>query len=324
VKRRLFLHLTTGAAALPAVARFASAQAWPAKSIRAVVTAAAGSAVDVVPRVVFDQLSAQLGQPIVVENRAGAGGTIAVAAVAKAEPDGYTILANASAHTISPWMYKSLSYDPIRDLSGIIAIGSLPNVLVTSPAKGLSTIQAFVSAAKAEPGSFTYTSTGIGSATHMSAERFRMSAGIDALHVPVKGGPEALTEVLSGRIDFYLCPVGTALPFIRNGKLVALAVSGSTRLPDLPDVPTTAEAGLANADYTFWIGLFAPAKTPREIINKLYKEASQAIGTPTVQAKLASLGVVPMPMTPEQFDARVRDEIASNRGLVEAAGIKQQ
>jgi tripartite-type tricarboxylate transporter receptor subunit TctC len=299
----------------------AKAQAYPTRPIRALVTAGPGSAVDVIPRVVFDQLSSQLGQPIVIENRAGAGGTIAAAAVAKAEPDGYTILAASSAQTITPLLYSKLPYDPVRDLAAIIPLGSLPNVLVTSPAKGLRTVLAFVAAAKAKPNSFNYTSTGVGTATHMSAERFRISAGIEAVHIPVKSGPEALTEILSGRADFYLCPIGTALPFLREGTLLSLVVSGSTRLPELPDVPTTSEAGFADADYTFWLGLFAPAKAPRAIFERLYKETATAMQTANLRERLHALGVTPMIMTSAQFDAFVRDEISSNAGLVKAAGI---
>jgi tripartite-type tricarboxylate transporter receptor subunit TctC len=322
--RRQFLHLGAGAAALPALSRIARAQAWPTRPIRAIVAGGAGSAVDVVPRVVFDQLSKQLGQPIVVENRTGAGGTIAATAVAKADPDGYTILAQSSALTVAPWLHTKLSYDTMRDISGVVALGSLPNVLVTSPLKGSKTIQAFVAAAKAKPGSFNYTSTGVGTATHMSAERFRVSAGIEAVHVPVKSGPEALTEILSGRADFYLCPIGTALPFIRDRKLLGLVVSGARRAPELPEVPTTSEAGFANADYTLWLGLFAPAKTPRDLVNRLHDDTVKAIQTASVQEKLAILGVTPMSMTPEQFDAHIKDEVASNGLLVKAAGIKPE
>jgi tripartite-type tricarboxylate transporter receptor subunit TctC len=311
LRRRAFVHLAAGAAALPAVSRLARAQAYPTRPIRALATAGPGSAVDVIPRVVFDQLSSQLGQPIVIENRAGAGGTIAAAAVAKAEPDGYTILAASSAHTITPLLYPKLPYDPVRDLSAIIPLGSLSNVLVTSPAKGLRTVKAFVAAAKAKPNSFNYTSTGVGTATHMSAERFRISAGIEAVHIPVKSGPEALTEILSGRADFYLCPIGTALPFLREGTLFGLVVSGSTRIPELPDVPTT----------TFWLGLFAPAKTPRAIFDRLYRETTTAMGTASLRDRLHALGVSPMIMTSAQFDAFVRNEISSNAGLVKAAGI---
>jgi len=322
--RRQFLHLAASAAVLPAVSRIAWAQAWPAKPIRAIVAGGAGSVVDVVPRVVFEQLSKQLGQPIVVENRTGAGGTIAVAAVAKADPDGYTILAQSSALAVAPWFHPNLSYDTVRDISGIAPIGSVPNVLVTSPLKGAKTIQAFVAAAKAMPGSFNYTSTGVGTATHMSAERFRVSAGIEAVHVPVKSGPEALTEILSGRADFYFCPIGTALPFIREGKLSGLVVSGERRAPELPEVPTTSEAGFANADYILWLGLFAPVRTPRSLVDRLHGETVKAMQAGSVQEKLAILGVTPMSMTPEQFDAHIKDEIASNGLLVKAAGIKPE
>src|ERR1700704_5913154 len=309
--RRQFLHLAASAAALPAVSRIAWAQAWPAKPIRAIVAGGAGSVVDVVPRVVF-------------ENRTGAGGTIAVAAVAKADPDGYTILAQSSALAVAPWFHPNLSYDTVRDISGIAPIGSVPNVLVTSPLKGAKTIQAFVAAAKAMPGSFNYTSTGVGTATHMSAERFRVSAGIEAVHVPVKSGPEALTEILSGRADFYFCPIGTALPFIREGKLSGLVVSGERRAPELPEVPTTSEAGFANADYILWLGLFAPVRTPRSLVDRLHGETVKAMQAASVQEKLAILGVTPMSMTPEQFDAHIKDEIAPNGLLVKAAGIKPE
>jgi tripartite-type tricarboxylate transporter receptor subunit TctC len=322
--RRRFLHMAAGAAALSALPYVARAQAWPTRPIRAIVPFGAGSAVDVVPRLVFDQLSSQLGQPIVVENRAGAGGTIGNAAVAKAEPDGYTILATASALTIAPWVYKSLPYDTVRDLASVVALGSIPNVLVTSPAKGLTTIQAFVAAAKAKPGSFNYVSAGVGTATQMSAELFRIRAGIEAVHVPLKSGPEAMTEILSGRADFYLCPLNTALSFIRERKLLGLVVSGANRAPELPEVPTTSEAGFRDADYTFWIGLFAPSRTPRAIINKLHDETLKALETASVREKLAAVSVSPMRMTSEQFDARIKEEIASNAVLAKAAGIQPE
>jgi tripartite-type tricarboxylate transporter receptor subunit TctC len=322
--RRHVLQLALGAAAVPATSRNAGAQVWPARPIRAIVASGPGSAVDVIPRVVFDQLSTQLGQPIVVENRTGAGGTIGVAAVAKAAPDGYTILAQSSAITVAPWLHPNLPYDTVQDLAAIATLGTLPNVLVTSPLRGSKTIAAFVAAARAKPGSFNYTSTGVGTATHMSAERFRVSAGIEAVHIPVKSGPEALTEILSGRADFYLCPIGTALPFIRDGKLLGLVVSGAKRAPELPDVPTTSEAGLADADYTFWLGLFAPAKTPRDIVNRLHDETVKALRLPNVREKLVILGVAPMQMAPEQMDRFIKDEIALNGVLVKAAGIKPE
>jgi len=192
---------------------------------------------------------------------------------------------------------------------------------VTSPAKGFKTIGEFVASARANPGSFNYTSTGTGNATHLNAERFRASAGIEAVHIPVKSGPEALTEVMSGRADFYFCPIGTALPFIRDGKLRSLVVSAPNRAVELPDVPTTAEAGFVDADYPLWIGLFAPAKTSRAIVARLHDETAKAMQSTNVRDRLAALGVVPMPMTSEQFDTRIREEIVSNAALVKAAGI---
>jgi tripartite-type tricarboxylate transporter receptor subunit TctC len=320
--RRRFLNVAATALALPAVLRIARAQAWPSRPIRAIVPTGAGSATDVVARIAFEPLSVQLGQPIIVENRPGAGGSLGTNAVAKAEPDGYTLLANSSAYTVLPWVYPKLPYDAARDLAAIIPLGTLPTVLVTSPANGFKTIGEFVAAAKAKPDSFNYTSTGTGNATHLNAERFRASAGIAAVHIPVKSGPEALTEVMAGRAEFYFCPIGTALPFIREGTLRGLVVSAPHRAAELPDVPTTAEAGFADADYTLWIGLLAPAKTPRDIVERLHDEAAKAMQSPNVREKFATLGVVAMPMTPEQFEARIRDEIISNATLVRAAGIR--
>jgi tripartite-type tricarboxylate transporter receptor subunit TctC len=299
----------------------AGAEAWPAKSLRAIVPYGAGSSTDIVPRVVFDELSRQLGQSIVVENRTGAGGTIGAAFVAKADADGYTILVNSSAHAIAPSLYPNLSYDPARDFAAVIPLGSSPNVLVVSPDKGFKTVGDLVAAAKAKPGALTFSSVGIGSATHLSAERFRSSAGFEALHVPFRGGPEAMSEVMAGRVDFFFGPVGLVLPLVREGKLVALVVNGAKRSAALPDVPTTQEAGFADAEYPIWFGLFAPAKTPRDVVDKLHRETLRALQAPKVAAKLSTLGVDPMVMTPGEFDAFVRNEIAVNAALVKTAGV---
>jgi tripartite-type tricarboxylate transporter receptor subunit TctC len=285
------------------------------------VPAAAGSAIDVIPRIVFEQLSIQLGQPIIVETRVGAGTTIGTAAVAKAEPDGYTILVNSSALTVSPSVYPNLPYSPVRDLSAIIPIGSLPNVLIVSPSKGYKTVGELVAAARVAPGSINFASTGVGAATHMSAERFRLSAGFEAVHIPFKGGPEAMTEVLTGRVHYYFCPVGTALPYIRDGRLGALVVSTPKRSSALPDVPTTLEAGFADSDYTFWMGMFAPKNTPRYIVEKLYLETEKALRMASVRAKLEQLGVEPLPMNPEEFDAHVEKELRMNDPLIKALGL---
>ena len=297
------------------------AETWPTKSVRAIVPVGAGSATDIVPRVVFDQLSSQLGQTIIVENRPGAGGTIGTADVARADPDGYTLLVNSNAHTITPALYRNLSYDPARDFAAVIPFGVSPCVLVVSPAKGFKTVGDLVATAKARPGELTFSSVGVGTATHLSAERFRASTGIQVVHVPFKGGAEAMTEVMAGRVDFFFGPVGLVLPLVREGKLTALVVNGAKRSAALPDVPTTREAGFADAEFPIWFGLFLPAKTPRDIVDKLNAEARKALQTPKVRDRLATLGVDPMVMTPEDFDVFVRKEIAVNAALVKAAGI---
>jgi len=300
----------------------AGAESWPAKPVHAIVPFAAGSSTDIVPRVVFEQLSQQLGQPIVVENRAGAGGTIGAAAVAKSEPDGYTVLVSGSAHTIAPALYPKLSYHPGHDFAAVAPLGISPNVLVVSPAKGYKTVSDLVAAAKARPGALNFSSVGVGSATHMAAERFRSSAGIDAMHIPFKGGAEAMSEVIAGRIDFFLGPPVLVLPHIRDGKLTPLAVNSARRTAALPDVLTTQEAGLKDAEYPIWYGLFLPAKTPRNIVDKLYGETTKALQAATVRERSAALFVDPMTMTPGEFDAYVLKEIELNAALIKAAGIK--
>ncbi len=319
MRLRLFWATALALVVLPAIA---VAQSWPSRTIRVIIPFGAGSATDLLPRMVFEQLAPQLGQPIVVENRTGAGGTIGVSAVAKADPDGYTLLAHSNAHTISPAIYSNLSYDPAADFAGIIPFGSLPNVLIMSPSKGFKTIQEMVAAAKAKPGTFNYASIGVGSGTHLSVEKLKLRAGFDAVHVPFRGGPEALAEVLAGRIDFYFCPINTALPHIREGKLVALVTSHTSRAPALPDVPTTLEAGYQSADFPIWIGLLAPAKTPREIVDRLNAEIIKALKAPAVADRLAKGGIAPLILTPSEFDARIRAEIQANAAIARAAGIK--
>jgi tripartite-type tricarboxylate transporter receptor subunit TctC len=300
----------------------ADAETWPSKPLRAVVPFGAGSTTDIIPRLVFEQVSARLSQTIVVDNRPGAGGTIGAGFVAKAEPDGYTFLVNSSAHAISPSLYPRLGYDPARDFAAVIPLGISPNVLVVSPDKGFKTVGDFVIAARAKPGALNFSSVGVGSATHLSAERFRLSAGIDAVHIPFKGGAEAMSEVMAGRVDFFFGPVGLVLPHVREGKLAALVVNGAARAAALPEVPTTREAGFADAEYPIWFGLFLPARTPREIVDRLHDETLKALQSPVLRQKLAALGVDPMPMAPNAFDAHVRQEIALNALLVKAIGIR--
>jgi tripartite-type tricarboxylate transporter receptor subunit TctC len=318
----MVLRLLGAAMALAISLGAASAQPWPSRPIKAIIPFGAGSATDVVPRIVFEQLSSQLGQPIVVENRVGAGGTLGVNAVAKADPDGYTLLAHSNAYTTAPSIVANMPYDPVNDMVGVIPFGSVPSILVIAPSKGIKTIQELVAAAKAKPGSFNYASVGVGSGTHFAVEKLKLAAGFEAVHVPFRGGPDALTEVLAGRVEFYFCPINTALPLIREGRLVPLVTSGTARSPELPDVPTTLEAGYQNAEFPVWIGLLAPAKTPREIIDRLNAETVKAVRVPSVLERLSKTGVTPMPMTPADFDKRIRAEIAANAVIAKAAGIK--
>jgi len=300
----------------------AQAATWPAKPIHLIVPVGAGSTADIIPRVVADPLAARLGQPVIVANRAGAGGTIGSAQVAEAQPDGYTLLAHSSAHTIAPALYANLPYDPVRDFAAVVPLGVSPAVLVVSPTSPYATVQDLLSAARARPGALTYSSVGVGTATHLSAERFLASAGVTALHVPFKGGAEAMTEVMAGRCDFFFAPLGLALPHIREGKLRGLVVNGLHRSQALPDVPTTGEAGLVDAEYPIWFGLFAPARTPQEVIDRLNRETLAVLQEPAVREKLAGMGLDPMPMSTAEFQDFVRKEVAMNAALVKRIGVK--
>ena len=317
MRRIPFLALLVLVAATPA-----AADSWPAKPIKAVVPFGAGSATDIIPRIVFEQLQQQLGQSIVVESRGGAGGTIGALQVVKSDPDGYTWLVHSSAHTVAPALYPNLPFNAETDLVPMSMIGSAPNVLIISPSKGIKTIDDFVAYGRANPGKLNFASLGVGSAVHMSAERFRASAGYDATHIPFKGGAEALTEVIAGRVDYYFCPIATALPHIREGKLLALAVSSRTRAPQLPDVPTTLEAGFPDSDYTLWVGILGPAGTSKAVTDKLNAEMKKALASPILKEKLDKIGVQTMPMTPEEFGALIKSELKTYGDFVKKSGMK--
>jgi tripartite-type tricarboxylate transporter receptor subunit TctC len=297
-----------------------SAQDWPARPIRAIVPFSAGSASDIIPRLVLEQMSAQLGQPIVIENRVGGSGAIGSAAVANAAPDGYMLLANSSAFTVTPWTVPNLPYDIIKDFVSVASFAVLPNVLVISPSKGIRTVQELAAEARSK-GTLTYATAGAGSATHVSGELLRLSGKFEATAIPFKGGPEALTEVMTGRVDFYMVPILPALPLLRDGKLLPLAVSTSQRATALPDVPTTVEAGFPDSEYNYWVGLFAPAKTPPEIVARLNEAARKALQTPELKAKLAQLGADPMIMSQPDFAAYIQKETLQMRDVVKAAGL---
>jgi len=301
----------------------ASAQSWPSsKPIRVVIPFSAGSAVDLIGRTLFEQVDKQLGSTSIIEPRVGAGGTIAATAVAKSAPDGHTLYLASSAHTLTALTYQNLQFDAAKDFASITTVATLPNVLVASPNKGYTTIQDLVADAKAKPGSLNYASVGPATASHMNAERFRLSAGFEAQMVPFKGSPEALTEVMTGRVDFYFVPLLPALPLIRDNRVVPLAIGGLKRIPQLPNIPTTIEAGYPNSDYMFWFGALFPAKTPPEIVNRMNQEIQKALEVPAVRERLDKLGAEPWTLGPAEFSALIAKELKDNAELIKAAGIK--
>ena len=296
------------------------AQSWPSKPIHAVLPLAPGTGGDVIARLVLNGLSQTLGQSIVIENKGGAGGTIGAAQVAKADPDGYTLLFHSATHVIAATLYTKLPYDVADDFAAVAAAGSVPSALAVSPSKGFKDLKDFVAKAKASPNGFTYASAGVGSTTHLTAERFRISAGFKAVHVPFRGGGFQ-PELIAGRVDFGYTPIATSLPNIKEGRLQALAVSSPKRATALPNVPTTLELGYPDSDYVIWFGIFMPAKTPYEILEKMNAATRKAIEQPSLRDRLLGLDVTPMPLSPKEFDALVRHDIVANAALAKAAGL---
>jgi tripartite-type tricarboxylate transporter receptor subunit TctC len=320
--RRQSLQWATALAAGSSLPSFAQSE-WPKeKTITFIVPFTAGSGTDVIARTVAEKLGPILGAQIVIDNRTGAGGTVGAALVAKAPADGYTMLVHSSGHVVNPALYPKLSYDTLKDFDGISPLASLPNVIVVSPSKGYKDVADLVAKAKAQPGVLNYASAGNGSATHMNAEKFRVAAGVQAQHVPYRGTPEALTETASGRIDWFFAPLVSALPLIQSGRLQALAVSTAQRSPLLPNVPSISEAGFASAAYTFWVGLFVTAKTPKPIVQKLHAGVMSVLAMPDVKERLEKLGAAAMPMQQDAFEKYLDSETLAAAQLVKAAGIR--
>jgi tripartite-type tricarboxylate transporter receptor subunit TctC len=316
---KLIVAVLIAAASVGAVA-----QPFPSKPLRIIVPFTPGSATDTMARPVADKLQQALGQSVIVENRPGAGGTIGTAVLAKAPADGYTLAVVSTGHVVNHVLYANLPYDTLKDFAGVAPLAGLPSVLVVSPALGVRSAQELVAMAKAKPGQLNYATAGIGSGAHISAEKFRMAAGIDAVHVPLKGSPESVTETMGGRTHFTWTPITTVAGQIRGGQLLALAVSTAQRSAAFPDVPTIAEAGYPRAEFNFWVGLIAPAGTPREVLARLNAEVNRALQSPDMKERLAKLGAEPMSMSPAQFDAFIRDEHAALGEVMRAAGVKAQ
>ena len=305
-------------------AQLATAQTWPTKPVKIVVPFTAGSATDILARTAGQKLQDMWGQPVVIDNRPGAGGTIGTGIVAKSPPDGYTLLVNSAAQAYNPAIYPNLPFDTAKEFIDVGAVAGQPNVLVVAPATGYKTTADLIAAAKQKPGELNYGSAGIGSGTHLNAEKFRLASGISAVHVPYKGTPEALTDTMTGRVTYFFSPISAALPNIREGKLVALAVSTAKRSSVLPNVPTIAESGLPGFDYNLWIGMFAPAGTPADIVDKIAKDLAKVMQLPDVKERLAGMGAEAMPMSQTEFTKFVNDEIADAAKVVKAADIKVQ
>ena len=307
-------------AILIAATASANAQQYPTRAIRVISPYPAGSASDTVTRVVMDQVSQKIGQPVVIEMRPGAGGSIGFGAVAKSEPDGYTVATSSSSMATESVLHKTLPYDPVKDFVHVVLLGTSPNILVASAKSGFKTAADLVAAAKAKPGTLTFASAGIGSSSHMAAERFRLAAKIDVRHIPFKEG--GLMQVMAGNIDFYFIPLAAAASALKNENLVVLAISSPKRLALLPNVPSVTELGYPDAVFRFWNGISAPAKTPREAVNKLHDVANEVLKDPVLQERLAKLGVEPAQMSVEEFDKFFRDDLAATVELAKQAGLK--
>ncbi len=317
------LHKWMLALAFAAIAAGAQAQSYPSKPIRLVCPFPPGGAVDIASRAVAHELTQILGQPVTVDNRPGAGGNIGADAVAKSSPDGYTLLMTTSGiMAINPALYSKIPFDPIKDYAPVSTLVSLHNVLVVNPSFPAKSVKDVIALAKAQPGKLTYASSGNGTSIHLSGELFKSMTGVDLLHIPYKGSAPAVTDLLGGQVNMMFDNIPSSLPHIRAGKLRALGVTGATRSPLLPDVPTIAEAGVPGYDSYVWFGVVAPAGTPADIIAKLNAALVKAAATPSFRDRLTEQGYDVQTSTPEQMAASVRSEIAKWGKIVKASGAK--
>src|SRR5262245_13795413 len=301
-----------------------AAQGYPSRPLHAIITLTPGSSTDIVGRVVAQKLSAFWGQPVVVENRAGAGGSIASAAVAKSPADGYTLLISSNAHSVNPAIYAKLPYDTLKDFVDIAPLAMQPNVLIVAAGTPYKTLMDLVGTAKEKPGALNWGHAGTGTGTHLNTEKFVAAAKIDVTQIPFKGSPEVIQAVLNGSVDCYWAPISAVIPHIKSGRVRPLAVSTPKRSSQLPDIPTTGEAGVPGADAPLWIGLWAPAGTPANVVAKISADTHRALADPAVRDKLSSLGNDIMDMSPETFARFVRDQIEEYAGVIRAAGIRPQ
>jgi len=301
-----------------------SAQEFPTRAIHMIVPLTPGSGADIAGRIVSKYMTLGLGQPVVVENRPGAGGQIGTMAVIKSAADGYTIMVQSASHAANSAIYKTLQYDPLKELVDVAILGMTPYVMVTNPNGPYKTIKALVDAAKAAPEKIPFASAGVGSSTHLAAEYFAQTAGIKMLHIPYKGSPEAIRDSSVGITSFYMAPINTAIGLIKDGKVKALGVSSLRRDPSLPDVPTIMEQGISGFSIGLWFGMWAPAATPQPVVKKLNAEVNRVLQLPEVKTQYATLGIDPVTMQPAEFATFVRNEIVTYRRIVKQGNIPQQ
>jgi tripartite-type tricarboxylate transporter receptor subunit TctC len=323
ISRRAILHFAAGAAALPAVSRIGSAQSYPAKPVRIVVGFTPGSAGDIHARLIGQWLLERLGQPFVVENRGGAGGTLATEAVVRAPPDGYTLLICASPDAITATLYEKLNYNFMRDIAPVASISSAPLILVVHPAFPAETMPEFIAYAKANPGKVSFASAGIGSVVHMAGELFKVMAGVNLVHVPYRGLAPAVTDLIGGQVQAIFSTMPPSIANVRAGKIRALALTSATRSEALPELPTIGEF-LPGYEVSVWQGLGAPKNVPAEIIERLNKETTAALADPGIRAKLADLGTVPMPMTTSEFAKLIVNDTEKWGKVIRTANLKPE
>jgi tripartite-type tricarboxylate transporter receptor subunit TctC len=322
--QKLATGITTAAMLLGAHNVALAQDAFPNKPVRVLVGFTPGSEIDLVGRLIADQLSERWGQRVIVDNRSGAGGTLAAGTVARAAPDGYTWLFNSVAHTASEALYSKLPYHPIRDFAFVSQATSAPNVLITAPSQGIKSTAALIALAKSKPGGLTYGAAGVGSGTHINGTLFLLAADIKVVNASYKGTPELIAETATGRINYCFSPIGSTVAFVKDGRLAALGVTTLQRSPALPDVPTIAETALPGFEWDQWYGMFMPAGTPRAIVEKVSAEMKQILALPAIKERLGTRGSWPNTSTPEQFEKKVRAETDKVTKALAAAGVKPQ
>ncbi len=315
---------TTLAIALPAAAAETDESRFPARPIRIVIGFTPGGMPDITARLIGAKLGETLKQQVVVDNRPGAGGVAGARIVAESNPDGYTLLSVSAAHVVAPAVHARMPYDTARDFAGIMTTASACYLLVVPPALGVKSVKDLIALAKSKPGQINFSSGSTGSGTHFAAEIFKNAAGIDVVHVPYKGVPEALTDTMANRVQFFMAPLASAITLVKEGRLLALGVSAEKRVRVHPDIPTIAEAGLAGFKWDSWAGLLAPAKTPRAVIDKLNREITRVLRLPDVEQRLTSLGAEPNPGTPAQFDKMIAEQLVIVADIARKSGIQPQ